>query len=208
MALYLVGETIDKAKAHYHAGAGKLLRLMRGIYVDAGDNADELVRRHAIRIAHYLYPKAYLSAASAALLGPTSDGRLYLGGRRNQRTRLHSLEIVQNEAPPHPSIGDAAVDDGMGEFRIPVSSIRQRFLEAFRFRSEHAASIDTTLRATIAARLIEEFGSPHGAADATWTLARENQWDREGAAAERYLLQQPVAATTHARDLPQPYKGV
>lgn len=196
MALHLVGETIDKAKAHYLAEAGKLLQLMRGIYVDADDNADELVRRHAIRIAHYLYPKAYLSAASAALLGPTSDGRLYLSGRRNQRTRLRSLEIVQNEAPPHPSIGDAIVDDGQGEFRIPVSSIRQRFLEAFRMRSEHAASIDATLRAAIAARLVEEYGSARGAADASWALARENQWYREGEAAERYLLQQPMAATT------------
>lgn len=196
MALYLVGETLDKAKAHYRAEAGKLLQLMRGIYVDADDNADELVRRHAIRIARYLYPKAYLSAASAALLGPTPDGRLYLSGRRNQRTRLRSLEIVQNEAPPHPSVGEAVVDDGLGEFRIPVSSIRQRFLEAFRLRSEHAASIDTTMRAAIAARLIEEYGSPRGAADATWALARENQWYREGEAAERYLMQRPMAATT------------
>ena len=196
MALYLVGETIDKAKAHYQAEAGKLLQLMRGIYLDADDNADEFVRRHAVRIAHYLYPKAYLSAASAAVLGPTSDGRLYLSGRRNQRTRLRSLEIVQNEAPPHPSVADAVVDDGLGEFRIPVSSIRQRFLEAFRLRSEHAASIDTTLRAAIAARLVEEYGSPRGAADAVWALARENQWYREGEAAERYLMQQPVAPAT------------
>jgi serine/threonine-protein kinase HipA len=196
MTLYLVGETIDKAKAHYQAEAGKLLQLMRGIYVDAGDNADELVRRYAIRIARYLYPKAYLSAASAVLLGPTSDGRLYLSGRRNQRTRLRSLEIVQNEAPPHPSLGDAAVDDGLGEFQIPVSSIRQRFLEAFRLRSEHAASLDTSMRASIAARLVEEYRSPRGAADASWALARENQWYREGEAAERYLMQQPMAATT------------
>ena len=107
-----------KTRGHYQAEAGKLLQLMRGIYVDADANADELVRRHAIRIAHYLYPKAYLSAASAALLGPTADGRLYLIGRRNQRTRLRSLEIVQNEAPPHPSVGDAVVDDGLGEFRV------------------------------------------------------------------------------------------
>jgi serine/threonine-protein kinase HipA len=196
MGLHLVGETIDKAKAHYQAEAGKLLQLMRGIYVDTGDNAEELVRKHAIRIAHYLYPKAYLAAASAALLGPTSDGRLYLSGRRNQRTRLRSLEIVQNEAPPHPSIGEAVVNDGLGEFRIPVSSIRQRFLEAFRLRSEHAASIDATMRAALAARLVEEYGTPRGVADATWALARENQWYREGEAAERYLLQQPVAATT------------
>ena len=34
------------------------------------------------------------------------------------------------------------MDDGLGEFRVSVSSIRQRFLEAFRLRSEHAASID------------------------------------------------------------------
>src|SRR6185312_12559918 len=117
-------------------------------------------------------PTAYLSGASAALLSPTSDGRLYLSGRRNQRTRLRSLEIVQNEAPPHPSIREGLVDDGLGEFRIPVSSIRQRFLEAFRLRSEHAASIDTAMRAAIAARLVEEYGNPRGAADSIWALAR------------------------------------
>ncbi len=195
MALHLVGESLDKAKAHYQAEAGKLLQLMRGIYVDAEDNADELVRRHAVRIARYLYPNAYLSAASAVLLGPTSDGRLYLSGRRIQRTRLRSLEIVQNEAPAHPSLGEAVVGDGLGEIRVPVSSIRQRFLEAFRLRSEHAASIDMSMRAAIASRLIEEYRSPRGAADATWALARENQWYREGESAERYLMQQPVAAT-------------
>ena len=51
------------------------------------------------------------------------------------------------------------------------------------------------MRAAIAARLVEEYGSPRGAADASWALARENQWYREGEAAERYLMQQPVAAT-------------
>ncbi|HWM69297.1 MAG TPA: hypothetical protein VNO35_22095 [Steroidobacteraceae bacterium] len=76
----------------------------------------------------------------------------------------------------------------MGEFRISVSSIRRRFLEAFRLRSEHATSIDTEMRATIAARLVEEYGSAEGAADATWKLAFENEWYREGESAERYLL--------------------
>ncbi len=194
MGLYLVGETMDKAKAHYQAGAGKLLQLMRGIYLDADDNADELVQRYAVRIARYLYPKAYLSAGSAVLLAPTRDGRLYLSGRRIQRTRLRTLEIVQNKAPAQPSVGEAVVNDGLGEFRVPVSSIRQRFLEAFRLRSEHASSIDANMRAAIAGRLVGEFGSPRGAADATWALARENQWYREGEAAERYLMQKPAAA--------------
>jgi hypothetical protein len=38
------------------------------------------------------------SAASAALLGPTRDGRLFLSARRKQRTRIRALEIIQNLA--------------------------------------------------------------------------------------------------------------
>ncbi|RWN64368.1 MAG: type II toxin-antitoxin system HipA family toxin [Mesorhizobium sp.] len=194
MALHLVGENIDKTRSHYRAETGKLVQLMRGIYVDAGENIEATVLKHAVRIAKYLYPNAYLSAASAVLLRPTRDGRLFLSGRRIQRTRLRSLEIIQNAAPDHPSVAQAIVDDGMGEFRIDVSSMRQRFLEGFRLRSEHAASIDETVREAIANRLIEEYGSAQGAADATWALARENQWYREGEHAERFLLRRPVTA--------------
>ncbi|HEX3885361.1 MAG TPA: HipA domain-containing protein [Stellaceae bacterium] len=191
MALHLVGETLDKARSHYRAGTGKLVQLMRGIYVDQGDDIDAVVLAHAVRIAKYLYPQAYLAAASAILLGPTRDGRLFLSARRNQRTRIRALEIIQNEAPKHPSISDAIINDGMGEFHINVSSIRQRFLEAFRHRSEHAAAIDEATRETMAARLIEEYGTPKGAADATWSLARENEWYREGELAERLFLRTP-----------------
>ena len=146
MALHLVGETIDKSRSHYRAETGKLVQLMRGIYVDADDDIEAIVLRHAVRIAKYLYPQAYLSATSAVLLGPTPDGRLFLSARRKQRTRIRALEIIQNEAPAHPSVAEGVIDDGMGEFRIAVSSIRQRFLEAFRLRSEHAASIDDDMR--------------------------------------------------------------
>lgn len=194
MPLHLVGETIDKTRSHYQAQTGKLIKLMRGIYVDAGDDIEAMVLKHAVRIARYLYPRAYLSAASAVLLGPTRDGRLFLSGRRKQRTRLRSLEIIQNEAPALPSIAQAMIDDGMGEFRVEVSSMRQRFLEAFRLRSEHASSIDDTMRETIAQRLIDEYGDAKGAADAVWALARENQWYREGELAERYFLYRPASA--------------
>lgn len=194
VALHLVGETIDKTRSHYLAETGRLVQLMRGIYVDAGDDVDAAVMRHAVRIAHYLYPRAYLSAASALLLGPTRDGRLFLSGRRVQRTRLRTLEIIQNKAPEHPSVAPAIVDDGMGEFRVDVSSIRQRFLEAFRIRSEHAASLDEAMREQIAQRLVEEYATPQEAANAVWGLARENQWYREGEQAERFLLHRPSAA--------------
>jgi serine/threonine-protein kinase HipA len=191
MSLHLVGETLNRARSHYLAETGKLVQLMRGIYVDADDDIDAVVMRHAVRIAHYLYRSAYLSGASAVLLGPTRDGRLFLSARRKQRTRIGALEIIQNEAPKHPSVAEAIVNDGMGEFRIAVSSIRQRFLEAFRFRSEHAASIDDEMRAGIAARVVEEYGSARQAADAVRALARENGWLREAEAAERYLLHRP-----------------
>jgi serine/threonine-protein kinase HipA len=76
----------------------------------------------------------------------------------------------------------------MGEFQVHISSYRQRFLEAFRVRSEHAASMDDGMRKAIADRLTAEYGSPKAAADAVWALARENEWLKEGALAERYLL--------------------
>lgn len=192
--LHLVGETIDKARGHYRAETGRLVQIMRGIYADADDNIEMIVLKHAVRIAKYLYPRAYLSAASAILLAPTRDGRLFLSSRRTQRTRIRGLEIIQNEAPKSPSLGSAVIDDGMGEFHVDVSSVRQRFLEAFRLRSEHAASIDETMRQDIARRLIEEHGNPQAAADAVWALARENEWYREGELAERFLLRGPAAA--------------
>ncbi|RJT27533.1 type II toxin-antitoxin system HipA family toxin [Mesorhizobium waimense] len=186
--LHLVGETIDAKRAHLRAQAGDLLQLVRGIYVDAADDVEAMILGHAVRIARYLYPTAYLSSASAVLLRPTPDGRLFISGRRNQRTRLRTLEIVQNEAPTRPSTVSVVVGDDLGELRTDASSPRQRFLEAFRLRSEHASAITDPMRAQMAARVVEEFGSPQAAADAVWTLARENGWYREGEGAERYLL--------------------
>ena len=65
MSLYLVGENLDANRGYRRAETGELIQLMRGIYVDAGDDADDLVLRHAVRIARYLYPRAFLSAAKA-----------------------------------------------------------------------------------------------------------------------------------------------
>lgn len=211
MTIHLVGDTLDRQRAYYLAETGRLIQLTRGIYVDRTDDIDNVVLKHAIRIAKYLYPRAYLSAASAILLAPTDDGRVFLSGRRIQRTRIRALEIIQNEAPAQPSIAEAVVDDGLGEFRVNVSSIRQRFLEAFRLRSEHAASLDPDMRSAVAQRLIEEYGSAERATDAIWALARENSWSREGEAAERYLLHRPTTTSVKneaALDLVVAWHGV
>ena len=115
MELHLVGQTIDAKRAHQRAQAGELIQLVRGVYVDDQGNIEATILDHAVRIAHYLYPNAFLSSASAVLLAPTPDGRLFISGRRNQRTRLRTLEIIQNEAPKHPSTAIAVIGDEMGE---------------------------------------------------------------------------------------------
>lgn len=187
MPLHLVGQTTDRQRAHAAAQAGELINLVRGVYVDVGDPVDEVVMAHAVRIAAFFYPHAYLSGASAYLLGPTADGRLFLSGRRNQRTRIRGLEIIQNLAPDAPSTVPAIVGDDMGEQHLTVSSPRQRFLEAFRLRSEHAGAIDPAMRRAMAERLIEEYGDARQAADALWALARPMKWIREAEAAEAFL---------------------
>jgi serine/threonine-protein kinase HipA len=182
------------ARAHQRAQAGDLIQLVRGVYVDQGGDVEADILGHAVRITHYLYPSAYLSSASAVLLTPTPDGRLFISGRRNQRTRLRTLEIVQNEAPEHPSTAIAVIGDDLGELRVDAASPRQRFLEAFRRRSEHASAVTADMRVQMAARLVEEHGNAQAAADAVWVLARENGWYREGEGAERFLLAQPGVA--------------
>ncbi|MGX5845116.1 type II toxin-antitoxin system HipA family toxin [Mesorhizobium sp. ArgA1] len=187
MPLHLVGENLDRHRAYMAAQAGSLVSLLRGVYVDANDDVNKTVMDHAVRIAAYLYPHAFLSGPSAFQLAPTVDGRLFLSGRRNQRSRIRGLEIIQNQAPDNPSTVPVIVGDDMGEFHITASSPGQRFLEAFRLRSEHASAIDPAMRRSTADRLIEEYGNARSAADAIWALARANRWTREAEAAEAFL---------------------
>jgi serine/threonine-protein kinase HipA len=57
------------------AETGKLVQLMRGIYVGAADDIDATVLKHAVRIARYLYPQAYLSGRVPPCSGrPATDG--------------------------------------------------------------------------------------------------------------------------------------
>lgn len=80
--LHLVGESIDKHRASYGVEHGRLVPVMRGVLVEAGDDADAVILNHAIRIARYLYPQVYLSGYSAEKLSPTIDGRLFLSGKQ------------------------------------------------------------------------------------------------------------------------------
>ncbi|TCU38490.1 hypothetical protein EV129_10493 [Rhizobium azibense] len=95
-----------------------------------------LVLRHAVRIARYLYPHAYLSAASAVLLGPTRDGRLFLSGRRIQRTRLRSTRPVPhlakrslgNSSSGQKKTGQTSGREEAGLIRLPADDRRRLLL--------------------------------------------------------------------------------
>lgn len=205
--LHLVGETIDKHRANYGAEQGRLIQIMRGVLVDADDDADAVIQAHAIRIARYLYPRTYLSGASAERLGPTLDGRLFLAGRRGQRTRLRSLEIVQTRAPERPETEPATLVDDLGDLTIRRATARFRFLEAFRAKSEAGAAIDDETKIQLADRLVEEAGGLTELVAALWRLAEPNGWRKEADKAERFLEGPRRIATPAGLDLAVRWHG-
>ncbi len=186
--LHLVGETIDKHRAQYGVETGKLVQVMRGIYVAADDDADAVLFDHALRIAAYLYPSTYLCGASAELLAPTPDRRLFLGSNRNERTRLCNLEIVQTRAPHSPETEQVETSDSLGEFRTRRSTLRFRYLESFRRRSEAGAAMPTAMQSDIAARLVDTAGDTQSAVIECWRLAEANGWRKEAGRAEAFIV--------------------
>ena len=193
--LHLVGETIDKHRAQYGAETGKLVQIMRGIYVAAEDDADAVLFDHALRIAGYLYPNTYLCGPSAERLAPTADRRLFLSGRRNFRTRLLNLEIVQTRAPRAPETEAVQTTDPIGELRVRRSTLRFRYLESFRRRSEAGAAMPIEMQTGIAARLVELAGGEEAAIIECWRLAEANGWRTEAARAEGFIATPPREAS-------------
>ncbi len=194
--LHLVGETIDKHRAQYGVETGKLVQIMRGVYVEAEEDADAVLFDHAIRIAFYLYPSTYLCGASAELLAPTLDRRLFLGGNRNGRTRLRNLEIVQTRAPNAPETEPVEISDSLGSFSARRSTLRFRFLESFRRRNEAGAAMPVETKAEIAARLVNAASGEKAAILGVWQLAEANRWRREAGLAEAFIV-------TPLREAPQ-----
>lgn len=186
--LHLVGETIDKHRAQYGVETNRLIPIMRGIYVDAAAaDPDEVLFQHALRIAQYLYPNTYLSGASAERLSPMPDGRLFLAGKRNDRNRIRSIEIIQARAPNSPETENVTVSDPLGEFSILRSSLPFRFLESFRSRSVSGAAVDIPTQAGMAERLVELIGAQEDTLIQLWRLAQANGWTTEAGKAETFI---------------------
>ena len=100
MPLHLVGDTMDKSRSHYLAETGRLVQLMRGIYVDVADDVDQTLLAHAVRIGRYLYPKAYLSAASRGIPTPLTS---FVRHNHAIQDRILLVTVVGDEVPRTPS---------------------------------------------------------------------------------------------------------
>ncbi len=185
--LHLVGETVDKHRVQYGVETGRLVQIMRGIYVDAEADVNAVLFDHAVRIAAYLYPRTYLCGWSSERLAPTPDRRLFLSGRRNARTRLRDLEIVQTRAPAAPETETVRIADPMGDLGFRRSTRCFRYLESFRRRSEAGASIPIEMQADMAARLVADAGGREEAVAACWRLGEANGWRTEALRAEQFI---------------------
>ena len=185
--LYLVGESIDKHRAHCGVETGRLVQIVRGIYVASEDDVDAVLFDHALQIAFFLYPTTYLCGASAEQLAPTPDSRLFLSGRRNARTRLRNLEIVQTRAPCAPDTEPAKTADPMGDLTVWRSTLPFRYLESFRRRSESGAAMPIGMQTELAARLVETIGGKMEASNECWRLATTNGWRTEAVRAESFM---------------------
>lgn len=92
--IFLVGEP-DFARWHgyYFQRLGALERISLGVYIRAGKSPQErdaCIRKHAVRIAQYLYPDTVLTGASAVHLGVV-DGTLHLARATERLPRPRSI---------------------------------------------------------------------------------------------------------------------
>ena len=185
--LYLVGENIDKHRAYRLAKQDKLVPIMRGILAESTSNIDEVILKNSIRISNYLYPKTYLSGVSAETLSPTMDGRIFLSSKRNQKTRLRSLIIVQTKAPIKPEIESVTINDELGSLVIRRASKIFRFLESFRVEVEVGSGFSDELKIKLAKQLETEFGGKDGFIQRLWQIGHANNWQYSAELANRFL---------------------
>lgn len=76
--LFIVGENIDREKAHFADRAGTLRRIVKGIYINAEDNFRDVFQTHGLRLAHQ-FKNAALTHSSAWYRRPVDD-RVFIGG--------------------------------------------------------------------------------------------------------------------------------
>lgn len=186
MSLYLVGENIDKHAAAYGAETNKLVHITKGVYITNNENIESEILKHSFRIAKYIYKNAYFIGYSANELTPTREGKVYIGGAKNVRNRIRSLEIIQTKQNLSPSLQSAIIKDDIGEFSVKISSPLQRIFEAERVRTESASQISPDMKKENLERFLSEY-EIQSALEAVWVFGKENGWLKEAQIIEGHI---------------------
>lgn len=116
-------------EARRRCAANELTRLHHGIYIRPGDDADDLIRRHAARLAAYIYPGSYLSRESAFRRGIASDGRIYINHSSRYRGNIAGIEFVVEKSPLRRQVEAIEWRDDMGDIVIRAASPLQTLAE-------------------------------------------------------------------------------
>lgn len=181
--LYLVGVTrgFEKRDAHYQCNVKRsLTRLAQGVYCEVSDLVDlpAFMRKNALRIANYLFPKSALTHSSAYFSGAVESksstaGRphfvLFLGSTYSHATRLQHLDIVQAPTMMNRLLYqycDSMIDgqeSDLGPLRIQRSNEELIFLQNFNRRaSDDTYSVDRFLKDSQLEELRDKLHKRHG----------------------------------------------
>jgi serine/threonine-protein kinase HipA len=124
VSVLLVGETIDRRRAHAKAVAGELIQLVRGVYAQTSGDIDAAVLAHAVRIAHMRKRSASFTLPRAATaMQRVQRAERYRLSRQDRACRASCL---QGHRRNKPSLATAVMDCGLGPSGRPAMT-KNRF---------------------------------------------------------------------------------
>ncbi|MGX9960588.1 hypothetical protein ACW0US_17720 [Xanthomonas euvesicatoria] len=105
--LHLVPSTLSKQEAHAASNAGKIVRVMQSVYLDANADLEKAFAEYGLRLAAHFYPNASLSHTSAYFKAVHMN-RVFIGGDYPYKKVAHKdgkeVRIVQSVV--HPDYSD------------------------------------------------------------------------------------------------------
>jgi serine/threonine-protein kinase HipA len=128
VSVLLVGETIDRRRAHAKAVAGELIQLVRGVYAQTSGDIDAAVLAHAVRIAHMRKDRPlsrYLLNRAATAMQRVQRAERYRLSRQDRACRASCL---QGHRRNKPSLATAVMDCGLGPSGRPAMT-KSRFAQ-------------------------------------------------------------------------------
>lgn len=148
--LHLVGVTrgFTPKEAHQRRLSGEVCRITHGVYCDEKDleNMPEFMRKNALRIANYLFPKAVLTHASAFQKGPVAaenatvhnpQWEIFLASTYTRSVKLPYVDVVitntlkDKELHPYSVAMADHQEERYGVLRIRCSGDELLMLQAF-----------------------------------------------------------------------------